>query len=66
MSSLQSWIDHGEEMRRPLLVHTELADSSTVVIVGGGLSGMCCAYRIATKRPDIKIIILEQSNRHMF
>ena len=63
MSSLQSWIDHGEEMRRPLLVHTELADSSTVVIVGGGLSGMCCAYRIATKRPDIKVIILEQSNR---
>jgi protoporphyrinogen oxidase len=34
-----------------------------VVIVGGGLSGLCCAYRIAQKRPDISVVIHERSNR---
>jgi len=63
MSSLQNWINHGEEIRRPLMVNPKLAHSTTVVIVGGGLSGMCCAYRIATMRPDVKVIVLEQSQR---
>ena len=63
MSSLQDWINHGEEMRRPLMVNSKLGNSSTVVIVGGGLSGMCCAYRIATRRPDVKVVILEQLDR---
>ena len=34
-----------------------------MVIVGGGLSGLCCAYRIAQKRPDISVVIHERSNR---
>lgn len=57
------WIRYGDEMRRPLLVHKDLGKASRVVIVGGGLSGMCCAYRIANKRPDIEIVVLEQGNR---
>ena len=57
------WIRYGDEMRRPLLIHKDLAKSSNVVIVGGGLSGLCCAYRLASKRPDIEVVVLEQSNR---
>ena len=57
------WIRYGDEMRRPLLVHEDLGKASRVVIVGGGLSGMCCAYRMANKRPDIEIVVLEQGNR---
>ena len=30
--------------------------------MGGGLSGLCCAYRIAMKRPDLEIIIHEKSS----
>ena len=63
MSSLESWIKHGEELRRPLIANAKLGDSEKVVIVGGGLSGLCCAYRIAHKRPDISVIILERTNR---
>ena len=63
MSNLESWVKHGEELRRPLVVNPKISQSSKVLVVGGGLSGMCCAYRIAMKRPDIKVIIHEQSNR---
>lgn len=63
MPSLESWIKHGEELRRPLIVNAKLGDSEKVVIVGGGLSGLCCAYRIAQKRPDISVVIHERSNR---
>ena len=63
MSNLDDWVKHGEEMRRPLLVAEELGKSTKVVIVGGGLSGMACAYRIAKKRPDIDVIIHEKFNR---
>ena len=63
MPSLESWIKHGEELRRPLIANTKLGDSEKVVIVGGGLSGLCCAYRIAQKRPDISVVIHERSNR---
>jgi protoporphyrinogen oxidase len=63
MPSLESWIKHGEELRRPLIVKAKLGDSEKVVIVGGGLSGLCCAYRIAQKRPDISVVIHERSNR---
>ena len=62
MSDLDSWILHGDEMRRPFLVNPKLAESSKLVIVGGGLSGLCCAYRIAIKRPDLEIIIHEKSS----
>ena len=63
MPSLESWIRHGEELRRPLIANAKLGKSEKVVIVGGGLSGLCCAYRIAQKRPDISVIIHERSNR---
>ena len=63
MPSLESWIRHGEELRRPLIVNARLGKSEKVVIVGGGLSGLCCAYRIAQKRPDISVVIHERSNR---
>ena len=62
MSDLDSWILHGDEMRRPFLVNPKLAESSKLVIVGGGLSGLCCAYRIAMKRTDLEIIIHEKSS----
>ena len=63
MPSLESWIKHGEELRRPLIANAKLGGSKKVVIVGGGLSGLCCAYRIAQKRPDISVVIHERSNR---
>ena len=62
MTDLESWINYGDEMRRPLLITPELANSSKVVIVGGGLSGMCIAYRLSRKRPDLEIILLEQKD----
>ncbi|KAF9267391.1 Thi4-domain-containing protein [Marasmius fiardii PR-910] len=34
---------------------------SDVVIVGAGSSGLTCAYKLATLRPDLKITILEAS-----
>ena len=62
MSNLESWVRYGDEMRRPLLISGNFAKSSKIVIVGGGISGLCCAYRIATKRPDLEIIIHEKSS----
>tara|TARA_B100000459_G_scaffold146755_1_gene113854 strand:- start:1235 stop:2494 length:1260 start_codon:yes stop_codon:yes gene_type:complete len=63
MSDIASWVQHGVEMRRPLLVKEKLSQSEKIVIVGGGLSGMCNAFRIAQKRPQMKIILVEKSNR---
>ena len=63
MSNLESWVLHGDEMRRPLLVHPKFAESAKIVIVGAGLSGLCCAYRIGKKRPDLEIILHEESDR---
>lgn len=63
MSDIASWIRHGVEMRRPLLVKETLSHSDKVVIVGGGLSGMCCAYRIAQKTPKAKVVLVEKSER---
>ena len=63
MSDLENWVLHGDEMRRPLLVHPKFAESNKIVIVGAGLSGLCSAYRIAKKRPDLHIIIHEKSDK---
>jgi len=63
MSDVTSWTRHGAEMRRPLFVHKALPLCDKIVIVGGGLSGMSCAYRIAQKRPDLEIVLVEKSNR---
>ena len=62
MTDLQSWINYGDEMRRPLLIGPKLADSTKIVIVGGGLSGMCIAFRLSQKRPDLEIILLEKKD----
>ena len=63
MSDVASWIRHGVEMRRPLLVKDSLSQSKKIVIVGGGLSGMCNAFRIAQKSPDVEVILIEKSER---
>tara|TARA_Y100001980_G_C14556132_1_gene346550 strand:- start:439 stop:1701 length:1263 start_codon:yes stop_codon:yes gene_type:complete len=63
MVDLDSWIKHGDEIRRPLIVNHDITKSNKVVIVGAGLSGLCTAFRIAEKRPDIEIILVEKSNR---
>ena len=47
MTSLDEWVLHGDEMRRTLLVNPKIIESTKLVIVGAGLSGLCCAYRIA-------------------
>tara|TARA_B110000444_G_scaffold242472_1_gene259814 strand:- start:2278 stop:3534 length:1257 start_codon:yes stop_codon:yes gene_type:complete len=62
MTDLESWIKYGEEMRRPLLINPELVNSSKIIIVGGGLSGMCCALRLSEKKPDLEIILLEKKD----
>ncbi len=61
MSDLEDWIKHGDEMRRPLLVNPALSKSEEVIIVGAGLSGLSCAFRLSTTRPDIKIKLIEKS-----
>ena len=58
MYSLEDWIRHGNELKRPLLVNQSLVESNRVVIVGGGLSGLSLAYRIGTERPDILVTCL--------
>ena len=63
LHSIEDWIRYGDELRRPLLVAPNLADASKICIVGGGLSGLSIAYRIASKRPDVEIEILEKSKR---
>lgn len=41
---------------------TETADQD-IVIVGGGLSGALTAWRLAEKRPELRILLLEQGER---
>ena len=36
-----------------------------LIIVGGGPSGMFCAYELVTRNPDIKVLIIEQGKRLM-
>ena len=52
MTELQDWIQHGAEMRRPLLANPELKEQEKIVIIGGGLSGLCTAFRLGQKYPD--------------
>ncbi len=59
----QAWVRHGQELRRPLLVNPALADDEHVVIVGAGLSGLTAAYRLRQARPEVRITLLERSDR---
>ena len=61
--TLEDWVRFGDELRRPLLVGTNLSTSTKLCIVGAGLSGLAIAYRIASKRSDLEIEILERTDR---
>lgn len=61
--SIEDWVRFGDELRRPLLVGPNLSSSTKLCIVGAGLSGLAIAYRIASKRPDLEIEILERTDR---
>ena len=63
LHSLEDWIRFGDELRRPLLIGPNLSKSTKLCIVGAGLSGLTIAYRIASKRPDLEIKILEATER---
>lgn len=63
MASEQDWVRYGDELRRPLLMARDLPKSTKVCVVGGGLSGLTVAYRIATKRPDLDVELIEKSDR---
>ena len=63
MYTLEDWVRHGDELRRPLLVSDGLVGSESVGIVGGGLSGLSLAYRIGTARPDLPIKLIEKTGR---
>ena len=63
MLTPEDWIRHGQELRRPLLVHESLGQKSRICIVGGGLSGLCIAYRIGQKNPNIHIDLIEHADR---
>jgi len=60
---VEEWVRYGDEMRRPLRVASDLPRSSTVCVVGGGLSGLTVAYRIASKRPDVHVELIEKGDR---
>ena len=61
--SLEDWTRYGDELRRPLCIAEGLEQASSICIVGAGLSGLSVAFRLATKRPDIRIEIVEKSDR---
>ena len=63
MYTLEDWVRHGDELRRPLLVSKGLVDSESLGIVGGGLSGLSLAYRIGSERPDLPIKLIEKTGR---
>lgn len=33
-----------------------------VVIIGGGIGGLMCAYRLIEKKPDLKIVLFERGH----
>lgn len=34
-----------------------------IIIIGGGISGLYCAYRILKREPSKKVLVLEKTNR---
>lgn len=63
MFSEDEWTRYGDELRRPFMLADGLSEATNVLVVGGGLSGLCVAYRIASKRPDVQIELIEKSDR---
>ena len=63
VATLDDWVRYGDELRRPLCVADDLGRSTTVCVVGAGLSGLTVAYRIATKRPDVEVELIEKTDR---
>ena len=63
MFSEDDWTRYGDELRRPLMVADGLANAGRVLVVGAGLSGLCVAYRLAMKRPDVQVELFEKSDR---
>lgn len=63
MTGLEDWVRHGSELQRPLLVNNDLSKNHTIYVIGGGLSGMCAAYRLGDKFPLKKVVLIEKSNR---
>ena len=61
--SEDDWTRYGDELRRPLMVADGLANAGRVSVVGAGLSGLCVAYRLAMKRPDVQVELFEKSDR---
>ena len=61
--SLEDWTRYGDELRRPLCIAEGLKQAPSICIVGAGLSGLSVAFRLATKRPDLRIEIVEKSDR---
>lgn len=63
MYSVEEWTRYGDELRRPLMIAPHLGQATKVCVVGAGLSGLTVAYRIASKRPDVSVEIIEKSER---
>ena len=61
--SEDDWTRYGDELRRPLMVADGLANAGRVLVVGAGLSGLCVAYRLAMKRPDVQVELFEKGDR---
>ena len=63
MYSVDEWNRYGDELRRPLMVAEELGLAKKICVVGAGLSGLTVAYRIASKRRDVSVEIVERTER---
>ncbi|HII20384.1 MAG TPA: FAD-dependent oxidoreductase, partial [Candidatus Poseidonia sp.] len=61
--SEDEWTRYGDELRRPLMVADGLTKANKITVVGAGLSGLCVAYRLAMKRPEVQVELLEKSDR---
>ena len=40
-----------------------MKDTYDVVIIGGGIGGLMCAYRLMEKSPSLSVLILERGRK---
>lgn len=40
-----------------------MKENYDAVIIGGGIGGLMCAYRLAEKKPDMHVLILERGKK---